>query len=130
MPIKIGNNRLAFLPSIRIFRVILPSMETIKVYLDDARPTPEGWVRVYTVEQCICLLKTRIVSHVSFDNDLGDGQPEGYLGLNTLEEIVYFDPTFPVPIITIHSSNAGRVPAMKQTAAKLELIRQQQTSGI
>jgi hypothetical protein len=101
-------------------------MRTVKVYLDDSRDTTDGWVRVYTVEQCIALLEARIVSHVSFDNDLGEGQPEGYLALNWLEEMVFNDPTFPVPIITVHSSNMGRAPSMRQTAAKLEQIRQQQ----
>ena len=104
-------------------------MKTIKLYLDDARETPEGYVRCYTVEQCIALLETRIVSEVSFDNDLGEGQLEGYVALNYLEELVYNDLTFPIPKISIHSATAGRTPSMRQVANYLEALRQQQVGG-
>jgi hypothetical protein len=97
----------------------------IKVYLDDERETPDGWTRVYTVDECLRLLQTRTVSHVSLDNDLGLDQPEGYTALDTLEEWVYCDPTFPIPVITIHSANPARSQSMRQTAAKLEWLRQQ-----
>lgn len=100
----------------------------IKVFLDDERETPEGWTRTYGVETTITSLLTRQVTHLSLDNDLGSEDPktEGFNVLNWLEEQVYFDKTFPVPIITIHSANAGRTPMMRQVAQKLEHIRQQQ----
>lgn len=103
----------------------------IKLYLDDERPTPDGWVRVWGIQQAKIILSTRKVSHLSVDNDLGNLDPktEGFNLLNWLEETVYNDPTFPVPVITVHSANAGRVPSMRQTAAKLERIRQQQVGG-
>ena len=106
-------------------------MIPIKLYLDDERETPEGWLRVWGINQAKIILGTRLVSHLSVDNDLGSQDPktEGFNLLNWLEEQVYNDPTFPVPIITVHSANAGRVPSMKQTADKLELIRQQQVGG-
>jgi len=40
----------------------------MKVYLDDERNTPEGWVRTYTVEETIEHLKTRAVAELSLDN--------------------------------------------------------------
>jgi DNA-binding NtrC family response regulator len=103
----------------------------MKLYLDDARLTPEGWERTYTVEETKTALLTRLVTHLSLDNDLGDLDlaTEGYQILDWLEEVVYNDPTFPVPIITIHSSNASRVQSMRKVANKLELIRQQQIGG-
>lgn len=97
--------------------------------MDDRRETPEGWTRTYNVEDTLRMLGTCQVTHLSLDNDLGEGQPEGYVVLDRLEEWVYDDPTFPVPIITIHSSNAARAPVMRQVAAKLEAIRQQQIGG-
>jgi AAA+ superfamily predicted ATPase len=99
-----------------------------KVFMDDARDTPDGWDRTYTVEETITTLQARNVTHLSLDNDLGSEDPktEGFNVLNWLEETVYFDHTFPIPIITIHSSNAGRTPMMRQVAQKLEYIRQQQ----
>lgn len=103
----------------------------MKVFLDDLRPTPDGWYRVYTVEETKRILQTRNVTHLSLDNDLGseDYKTEGFNVLNYLEEVVHFDPAFPIPIITIHSSNEGRAPMMRMVAAKLECIRQQQVGG-
>jgi hypothetical protein len=99
----------------------------IKLFLDDERETPEGWLRVYTIEQAFFWLRSRRVTHLSLDNDLGKLDPttEGFNVLDRMEEWVYYDPTFPIPIITIHSSNAARATSMRQTAAKLEAIRQQ-----
>jgi hypothetical protein len=45
----------------------------VKVCLDDERPTPEGWVGVRTVQECIDKLKTGQVVAVSLDHDLGTG---------------------------------------------------------
>jgi len=106
-------------------------MIPIKLYLDDERETPEGWLRVWGIEQAKLILRTRTVSHLSVDNDLGslDPKTEGHHILSWLELQVYEDPTFPIPIITIHSANAGRVPSMRQVADKLEQIRQQQEGG-
>ena len=49
----------------------LPKIEgEIKVYLDDERDTPAGWIRTYNVEQTIALLSTRCVQEISLDHDL------------------------------------------------------------
>lgn len=42
----------------------------MKVYLDDVRPTPDGWVRTYTSDETIKLLNECEVSEVSLDHDL------------------------------------------------------------
>lgn len=99
--------------------------------MDDERQTPEGWTRTYNIEETKELLLTRKVTHLSLDNDLGSEDPktEGFNVLDWLEEQVYNDPTFPIPEMTVHSSNAGRAPSMRRTVAKLELIRQQQIGG-
>jgi hypothetical protein len=101
----------------------------IKVYMDDERVTPEGWVRTYTVEQTIEKLETRQVSHLSLDNDLGEGLQEGYKVLDWLEETVYNDHSFPMPEVSIHSANASRVQYMKRALDAIERIRQQQVGG-
>ena len=98
----------------------------MKVFLDDERQTPAGWHRTYTVEETLSILATKQVEELSLDNDLGEGLAEGFVVLNTLEEWVFFDPTFPLPIINVHSSNAGRTPSMRQIIAKLEIVRRQQ----
>lgn len=43
----------------------------VKVYLDDVRPTPAGWVRAYTPEEIIDLIRTGKVEAISLDFDLG-----------------------------------------------------------
>ena len=101
----------------------------MKVYMDDERHTPEGWERTFTVEQTIKLLETRQVTHLSLDNDLGWGQQEGYKVMDWLEETVFNDMTFPMPEVTIHSSNAARVEYMQRVLKSIERIRQQQVGG-
>ena len=47
---------------------------SLKVYLDDERIAPEGWVQVRWPDEAIKLLQTGSVSHLSLDHDLGDDQ--------------------------------------------------------
>lgn len=103
----------------------------MKVFMDDARTTPEGWVRTYNIEETKNLLSTRLVTHLSLDNDLGslDPKTEGFNVLNWLDELVDSDPTFPIPEIKVHSSNAGRAQSMRLAVGRLERIRQQQVGG-
>ena len=44
----------------------------MKVYLDDERPTPDGWHTCRWPEEVIELLKAGGVTHLSLDHDLGD----------------------------------------------------------
>jgi hypothetical protein len=101
----------------------------MKLYMDDARDTPNGWTRTYTVDETIDVLQTRTVTHLSLDNDLGEDQKEGYKVLDWLEETVYNDSTFPMPEVSIHSSNASRVEYMQRALKSIERIRQQQVGG-
>jgi len=78
----------------------------MKVFLDDERPTPEGWVRAFWPEEVIALLKTGEVTELSLDHDLGDDARSGYDVLTWLEEQA-FEGTLRMPEITIHSANAA-----------------------
>tara|TARA_R110002049_G_scaffold285698_4_gene467063 strand:- start:225547 stop:225711 length:165 start_codon:yes stop_codon:yes gene_type:complete len=44
----------------------------MKVYLDDERETPQGWIRVYWPDEAIELLRSGEVIEISLDHDLGD----------------------------------------------------------
>lgn len=101
----------------------------MKIYMDDARETPIGWNRTYTVAETIAALNTRTVTHLSLDNDLGEDQAEGYKVLDWLEEMVFDDMHFPLPEVYIHSSNASRVEYMQRALRSIERIRQQQVGG-
>ena len=79
----------------------------MKVYLDDERATPDGWVRAFWPDQVIELLKTGEVTHLSLDHDLGDdARGTGYDVLTWLEQAA-FEGTLRIPEIAIHSANAA-----------------------
>ena len=83
----------------------------MKVFLDDERPTPEGWVRAFTAPEAIELLKTGKVTELSLDHDLGPEEAgTGYDVCLWVEEQVFtqafnFDNPFVPPIMSVHSAN-------------------------
>ena len=93
----------------------------VKVYLDDERPAPEGWVRVKTPEQCIALLETGMVSHLSLDHDLGDDENvgTGYDVVLWMEEQFFLNHYLPPENITVHSANVSARVKMEQGIKKL-----------
>ena len=79
----------------------------MKVYLDDERQTPTGWVRVYWADEAIELLKTGEVTDLSLDHDLGDDERStGYDVVLWVEEAVYTKGFIP-PSIQVHSANSS-----------------------
>lgn len=77
----------------------------MKVFLDDIRPAPIGWVRCYWPEEVIDFLKTGAVSVLSLDHDLGnDEYGTGYTVLLWIEEQVV-NQGFVPPVIYLHTSN-------------------------
>lgn len=94
----------------------------LNIFLDDERQTPDGYIRTYTVAETIKLISEGNCSIVSLDNDLGEGQAEGFNVANWIEEKVYTDDTFMPPEIRVHSANPVRRDAMLQT---IESIRRQ-----
>lgn len=86
-------------------------MRAMKLYLDDERPTPDGWVRAYTAPEAIELLKGGKVTHLSLDHDLGPEEAgTGYDVCLFLEEKIFerafqFDNPFIPPVIKVHSAN-------------------------
>ena len=89
----------------------------MRVFLDDCR-TPsmiygesEGcWLVVRTVEHVIELLKTGTVTHLSLDNDLGEGALEGYHVVRWFIE----NDTWPTEHVWVHSSNVYRAKEMRE----------------
>lgn len=90
----------------------------MRVYLDDIRMEPKGWVRAYTAEEAIDLLKTGKVEALSLDHDLGAAKT-GYDVLLWIEEQVY-TAGFTSPSLTIHSANPVGVQKMKQAIESIE----------
>lgn len=91
----------------------------MNVYLDDERDAPEGWVRTYTPEETIALLKTGQVKQLSLDHDLGTGQHgNGYDVLLWLEWEVAVN-GFQPPKIYIHTANPSAAQKMKAAAKSI-----------
>lgn len=81
----------------------------MKVFLDDIRPTPEGWIRAYWPDEVIALLQTGSVEVVSLDHDLGDDERgTGYDVITWIDEAVVMRGFVP-PRILVHSSNSSAV---------------------
>ena len=79
----------------------------MKVYLDDERETPEGWVRAYWPDEVIAHLESGDVSVVSLDHDLGDDdRGTGYDVVLWIEEAVATR-NFQAPEIRVHSANTS-----------------------
>ena len=98
-------------------------LRNLKVWLDDLRPAPEGWVRVLWPSEAIELLKTGAVAELSLDHDLGDdSRGTGYDVLVWLEEQVALQ-GFEPPAIVIHSANVVGRQRMQQAIDAIERLR-------
>jgi hypothetical protein len=77
----------------------------LRLWLDDARAAPEGWVHACTVAEAQALLASGEVEQASLDHDLGMDQPDGSALVRWMEQTGHWPKTRPV----VHSMNpAGR----------------------
>ena len=91
----------------------------MKVYLDDERETPDGWIRVFWPDEAIELLKTGNVEEISLDHDRGDDERgTGYDVVLWIEEAV-FTKGFRPPIMTVHSANSSAREKMELGIASI-----------
>ncbi|QIH08847.1 MULTISPECIES: cyclic-phosphate processing receiver domain-containing protein [unclassified Pseudomonas] len=94
----------------------------MKIYLDDERQTPEGWVRAYWPDEVITLLKAGGVSEISLDHDLGDDERgTGYDVILWIEEAVALQ-GFRPPRIQVHSANASAVEKMQAGVRSIQRL--------
>ncbi|WP_448822730.1 cyclic-phosphate processing receiver domain-containing protein [Capnocytophaga sp.] len=76
----------------------------MNLYLDDLRPTPEGFERVYSYTDFVAYLKCKgLPDFISFDHDLG----EGLSGYDCAKYLVDYclDRQLPLPDFAVHSQN-------------------------
>jgi hypothetical protein len=96
----------------------------MKVWLDDERAAPEGWVHVRTPEEAVELLRGGGVEAISLDHDLGldvgARERTGYDVLLWLEAEVAAGRARPPAAMSVHSGNVGTVGRMEQA---IESIR-------
>jgi hypothetical protein len=93
-----------------------------RVYLDDCRPAPDGWLLTKTASETIAVLTRGGVTQLSLDHDLGDdpGVGNGYDVLLWLEQQVALEGFVPSEI-RVHSANVGARPKME---AAIQAIRE------
>ncbi len=92
----------------------------MKVYLDDERPTPDGWTRVYWPDEAIALLQGGSVSEISLDHDLGDDtRGTGCDVVSWIERAVACD-GFQPPIIHVHTANPAARRRMETGVAAIQ----------
>lgn len=81
----------------------------MKIWLDDLRPAPEGWLWVKDAESAVLALDEygEDVAIISLDHDLGDVERNttGYDVLLWIEERLSQDPSMSLPLIHFHADN-------------------------
>ena len=77
----------------------------MRLWLDDIRPAPSGWMHVKTVPEAISILETVQVGEISLDNDLGFGLDEGVALLDWMEKELRISGRMPPKIIHIHTGD-------------------------
>ena len=103
---------------------LIQHINETKVYLDDVRQSPKGWILVKNPTDMINLLKKNNVTEISLDHDLGDDKNigTGYDVLLWIEEKVFKDKSFKVPKISIHTSNPSARKKMELALKSIERI--------
>jgi hypothetical protein len=100
----------------------LQGKANMKVFLDDERPTPDGWHRVFWPDEAIRLLQTGAVEEISLDHDLGDDtRGTGYDVILWIEEAVALR-GFRPPRIIVHSANSSAVEKMLAGVLAIERL--------
>ena len=101
----------------------------MKVFLDDERTPPEGWILVRWPEEVIDLLKTGSVTELSLDHDLGDDDHgTGYDVILWIEEQVVTN-NFSPPLIKVHSANTSARQKMEAGIESIERLKLKNKKG-
>jgi hypothetical protein len=101
----------------------------MKVFLDDERPTPKGWIRAYWPSEVIALLKSGLVEEISLDHDLGDdSRGTGYDVILWIEQAVALHGFLP-PKIHVHSANSSATSKMRAGVQSIRRLLAQRENG-
>lgn len=76
----------------------------MKLWLDDIRPAPEGWIWCKGPYEAIGYLSCNVVDEISFDHDLGDDTLSGYDVACKIEGFAHRKDILPLRW-AIHSAN-------------------------
>ena len=107
----------------------------MKLWLDDVRPAPEGWLHLKTPVDVIEHLCTGDVEELSLDHDLGLVTSEGrewtgYDVLTWIEEQLATSPEpLHVPRISIHSANSVGRDRMQRALESIGRLQREPSLG-
>jgi hypothetical protein len=94
----------------------------VKVYLDECRPTPAGWVPARWPQEVIRLLEQGGVAELSLSHELGDdAHGTGYDVLTWITEAVV-GRGFQPPRIRVHSATPAAGQRMLQAISTIERL--------
>jgi len=93
----------------------------LRLWLDDVRPAPEGWIVFGIAWDMIDFLETNEVDEISLDHDLGEpSNGTGYDVLCYIEERVAQDEGYLPPRINIHTDNPPARFKMQKAARSIK----------
>ena len=94
----------------------------MKVYLDDERVAPDGWIQARWPEDAISLLESGEVTELSLDHDLGDDDHgTGYEVIIWIEHAVATR-GFQPPKIKVHSANTSARSKMESGISSINRL--------
>ena len=73
----------------------------IKLWLDDVRPAPPGWLHVKSAAAALAYLNSGLVTHASLDHDLGDKRMDGTWLVRAMVRLG----AWPTKSCLVHSAN-------------------------
>lgn len=101
----------------------------MRVYLDDERTPPDGWVLVRWPEEAIALLEQGSVVELSLDHDLGDDDHgTGYDVVLWVERAVA-ERGFVPPVMHVHSANSSARIKMEAGIAAISRLHQRNSTS-
>ena len=106
----------------QLFPPVCGTMSTrLRLYLDDQRSAPIGWVLAKTVDDAIEVLRQGEVTELSLDYDLGDPVCGDGLQLLKWLESAIAEGRVPMPRMTAHS---GSVLGRRRLEAQIDWLEQ------
>ena len=100
-------------------KVDLSNMNNIKIWLDDVREVPEGYVLAKSVDEAIALIEQieamgKEIEVIDLDHDLGDYAPYGGDGINLLDYLVENEKFYNVKFHTANPVGRANMERMVQ----------------
>jgi hypothetical protein len=94
----------------------------MRIWLDDERPPPDGWLAVRTAPEAIRMLAAGAVTEISLDHDIGPpAAGSGYDVLLWIERAVV-ERGFRPPALRVHSANPVGRARMEQAISAIQRL--------